>query len=196
MAVRQAHDHEYRAWEKVMNRKHAGDILEPRTLESIQGSSVPIPHATQLTHLQFRRFAGCPMCNLHIQSFIKRHAELVAQGIQVVAVFHSSKNAMLEHQSSTPFPLIADPAKSLYKAFGVESSVLSVLNPKAWPAAIKGLLRHGPGFPARGESALGLPAEFLIDNSGQILAAKYGKHAYDQWGVEEVLELARKAKRP
>lgn len=135
------------------------------------------------------------MCNLHIQSFIKRHSELLANNLQVVAVFHSTPKAMLEHHSNAPFPIVADPTKSLYKAFGVESSIRSVLNPKAWLAGIKGLLRHGPGFPTRGESALGLPAEFLIDADGLILAAKYGTHAYDQWSVEELLELARNTKR-
>jgi hypothetical protein len=136
------------------------------------------------------------MCNLHIQSFIKRHTELLAHNLQVIAVFHSTQKAMLEYHASTPFTLIADPTMTLYKAFGVESSIKSVLNPKAWYAGIKGLLRYGPGFPARGESALGLPAEFLIGPNGRILALKYGKHAYDQWSVEELLELARAANRP
>ena len=178
-----------------MNRKQPGAVLKPLTLESIDGSMVSIPHTTQLTHLQFRRFAGCPMCNLHIQSFINRHNELLAHNLQLVAVFHSTRNAMLEYHARAPFPLIADPTKSLYKAFGVESSIRSVLNPTAWLAGIKGLLRHGPGFPARGESALGLPAEFLIDHDGRILASKYGNHAYDQWSVEELLELASNTKR-
>jgi hypothetical protein len=37
----------------------------------------------------------------------------------------------------------------------------------------------------------GLPADFLIAPSGQVLACKYGSHAYDQWSVDEVLGLAR-----
>lgn len=37
----------------------------------------------------------------------------------------------------------------------------------------------------------GLPADFLIDCDGKVLAAKYGKHAYDQWSVDELLLLAR-----
>ena len=34
---------------------------------------------------------------------------------------------------------------------------------------------------------LGLPADFLIAPDGKILAAHYGKHAADQWTMEELL---------
>ena len=40
------------------------------------------------------------------------------------------------------FPFVADPDKKLYEAFGVEASIMSALNPKAWPAAVKGLFVH------------------------------------------------------
>ena len=170
-----------------------GSLIKSRTVETIQSTRVDIPDPDRLTHLQFRRFAGCPMCNLHIQSFVRRNAELVAHGIEEIAVFHSSRKAMLEHLVTAPFALIADPAKSLYAEFGVEGSFLSVLHPRSWLPAVQGLLRHGVSLPALGESPLGLPADFLIANGGRVLACKYGSHAYDQWTVDEVLELARNA---
>lgn len=174
-----------------MEKISVGDLVERRVIETIQSSHVEIPHPAQLTHLQFRRFAGCPMCNLHIHSFIQRHDELTALGIQEVAVFHSSKKTMHEHHAAAPFALIADPAKSLYAAFGVEASILSVLNPRSWLPAVQGLLRHGVSLPDRGESPLGLPADFLIGKDGRVLACKYGSHACDQWTADELLGLAR-----
>jgi hypothetical protein len=174
-----------------MEHQYPGSTVDHKTLESIQGIHVSIPHPTQLTHLQFRRFAGCPMCNLHIRSFIQRHSDLIAHEIQEVAVFHSSKKAMLKHHSDAPFALIADPMKMLYREFGVESSLMSLINPKAWPAAMTGLLRHGAGLPGFGESVIGLPADFLIDSAGRVIASKYGSHAYDQWSVDELLSLAK-----
>jgi len=146
-----------------------------------------------MLHLQFRRFAGCPICNLHLQSFILRHHELAENQIQEVVVFHSPKSAMLEYQLGAPFPFIADPDKKLYKAFGVEASIMSVLNPKAWPSAVKGLFKQGPGFPSRGESALGLPADFLIDSAGEVITVHYGKHASDHLEFDELLALVHKA---
>jgi hypothetical protein len=100
---------------------------------------------------------------------------------------------MLEHQLNAPFPFVADPDKKVYKALGVETSIMSVLNPKAWPSAVKGLFKQGPGFPSRGESALGLPADILIDSTGMVTTVHYGKHASDQLGFDELLELVREA---
>jgi len=181
----------------IMRQIKPGDIVEPCVLESVQGDAVQIPPPAQIIiHLQFRRFAGCPICNLHLQSYIRRHRELAENQIQEVAVFHSPKSAMLEHQLGAPFSFVADPDKEPYKAFGVEASIMSVLNPKAWPSAIKGLLQQGPGFPSHGESALGLPAEFLIDSTGMVITVHYGKHASDQLEFDELLELVRKAQQP
>jgi len=177
----------------LMSRKNLGDVVEPITVESVNGSSVCIPPKDGFLHLQFRRFAGCPICNLHLRSFIRRHDELLVHGIHEVAVFHSPKSAMLEYQTSGPFPFIADPDKTLYKAFGVETSIWSILNPRTWPAAIKGIFLAGARLPSRGESSLGLPADFLIDTSGKIVALKYGKHASDHWEFDELLELAKAA---
>jgi hypothetical protein len=131
------------------------------------------------------------MCNLHLRSFAQRYAELQKLGIQEVAVFYSSEREMLKHQSEAPFALVADPTKKLYAEFGVESSIFSVLNPRAWLPLFRGILKLGPSLPEAGESLLGLPADFMIGRSGEILACKYGEHAYDQWTVDDLLELAR-----
>jgi hypothetical protein len=36
-----------------------------------------------------------------------------------------------------------------------------------------------------------VPADFLINQTGTIVAVKYGAHADDQWSVDEVIELAK-----
>lgn len=165
--------------------------ISPIELESLQGDTVLIPDTRNIVHLQFRRYAGCPMCNLHLSSFIQRYAELQAEGIREVVVFHSSKGEMLRHGSEAPFPLIPDPDRVLYKEFGVEPSIKSLLHPKALFAGIRGLVSQGWSLPSRREATLGRPADFLVDSDGAIIAVKYGKHAYDQWSVDEVIEKAR-----
>jgi hypothetical protein len=69
----------------------------------------------------------------------------------------------------------------------------AVLSARAWPAAIKGNLRRDKpklgGIPSGG--VLGLPADFLVAPDRSIKAAHYGKHADDQWTVDEMLNLAR-----
>lgn len=169
----------------------AGDHIEPRELESINFGQISLPHESLITHIQFRRFAGCPICNLHLQSFNKRFTALEQAGIAEVVVFHSSKEDMLKYHADAPFPMIADPSKRLYKELGVESSLTSIMHPQAWLPAVKGLFANGAALPGRGESPLGLPADFLIQSDGKILAAKYGQHADDHWSVDEVIDLAK-----
>lgn len=171
-------------------RLRAGDRIERRKLTTIRSETILVPDRQWLTHLQFRRFAGCPICKLHLRSIAQRHRELLDAGIREVAVFHSPVEEMIRHEAALPFSVVADPEKELYVEFGVETSLRSILDPRAWFAALRGLLLFGPGPPAADESALGLPADFLIGPTGEIWACKYGVHADDHWTVDELLGLA------
>ena len=177
-----------------MPKIEVGDVITARELSDIHDKPVRVPDPEQQVHLQFRRFAGCPICNLHMRSINRRHDEILAAGVREVVVFHSSAHAMREFQADLPFAVIADPDKELYREFGVEASPKALLNLGAWSAATRGMT--GKGRPSlRGaaglrEKHLGLPADFLIGSDGRVLAAKYGNHADDQWSVDKLLDLA------
>lgn len=72
-----------------MPRLQIGITAPDLTLTDVTGASVPLPYPDGLVHLQFRRFAGCPVCNLHLRRFAVRHGELRAARVLEVAVFHS-----------------------------------------------------------------------------------------------------------
>jgi peroxiredoxin len=166
-----------------------GDFVVPRELTTYDNKILRIPDRDHIVHLQFRRFAGCPICKLHLRSIGSRIAELEAAGIREIAVFHSSADALRRHGLQLPFAVIADPDEALYQEFGVRKSLRSVLDPRAWSAIVKGLSEFGPGKEAD-ESALGLPADFLIAPDGRVIACNYGKHADDQLSVDELIALA------
>lgn len=179
-------------------RLAAGDKITPRELTTIRAERIGLPGPGGLTHLQFRRFAGCPICNVHLHKLAMRHDELVAAGIHEIAIFHSSAAAMRPHQGGLPFDAVADPTRELYREFGVEQSPRAVLHPSAfttplrpaaWAAVARGLRAGGRPSP-KGDGALGLPADFLINPDGVVVAAHYGRHANDQWSVDELLSLA------
>jgi hypothetical protein len=96
--------------------------------------------------------------------------------------------------------VIADLGKRLYLEFGVESSPRALLDPRAWPSILRGIVhsflsivrdkQRVPSLTPQG-GRFGLPADFLIAPDGRVLARKYGIHADDQWSVDEVLTLAR-----
>ncbi|MFD7260587.1 peroxiredoxin-like family protein [Streptomyces sp. NPDC059874] len=178
-----------------------------RTLTAVlDGAPVAVPDSEsgRLVHLQFRRFAGCPVCHLHLRSVVRRHAEIEAAGIREVVVFHSSAEELRAHVADFPFAVVADPDKRLYVDFGVESSYRSLLSPRAWWPVLRALA-HTTAEMLRGRAKApsffpdggryGLPADFLIGPDGTVLARSYGEHVDDQWPVEKLLTLAEEVRR-
>ncbi|GAA3199611.1 peroxiredoxin-like family protein [Actinocorallia longicatena] len=182
-----------------MSRLVPGTPVTTRTLTDVTGREVALT-GDGLVHLQFRRFAGCPVCNLHLRSIVVRHEEIRAAGIREVVVFHSPGSELREYADGLPFPLVGDPARRLYREFGVERGRRALLNPRAWPViaraigrSVVAVARRRENLPAsRQENGrLGLPADFLIAPDGRILAAHYGEHAADQWPVDALLATSR-----
>jgi peroxiredoxin len=176
----------------------AMDRVPVRQLESVMGAPVRLPDPDRLVHLQFRRFAGCPVCNLHLRSFVTRRGEVEAAGIRELVLFHTNTADLRPHVADLPFDVVADPDKALYREFGVESAARSLLHPKAWPAIVRAiavglpdvLRKRKPTPPSKPEGGrLGLPADFLIAPDGRVLASHHGTHVYDQWSVDELLNL-------
>lgn len=64
-----------------------------------------------------------------------------------------------------------------------------MLSANALGAAIRGAITGRLSKP-KGETGLGLPADFLIAPDGRVLACTYGAHANDQWSVDDLLLLA------
>jgi peroxiredoxin len=109
---------------------NVNDTIARRTLAGVSGKPISVPDGDRLLHLQFRRFAGCPVCNLHLQSFRRRYAEIVAAGIREVVAFHSTADDPRPYTADLPFAVFADPDKRLYREFGVESSVRALVDPR------------------------------------------------------------------
>lgn len=178
----------------------SGTTVRVRRLKAIDGQPVQVPATAGRTHLQFRRFAGCPICHLHLRSFADRYREVADAGITEVVFFHSPAEELRGYQSLLPFTVVADPDKEQYRAFGVEKGVRALTHPQAWRSALRGYAaarrhRHHPDYAGVGSTDgtthLGLPADFLIDPDGTVVAAHYGRHADDQWSVDQLLDTHR-----
>jgi peroxiredoxin len=169
----------------------AGDFVPPTTLESVTGEPIKLPDPNRVVHLQLRRFVDCPICNTHIAALRGRARDIDAAGIKEVIVFHSSATSVRSYQKDLPFLLVGDPKKALYKQFSVQSSI-RFLSLKSLGAAVRGVAHGHFGLRLAG-GPMGLPGDFLIAPSGQLIAVKYGTHAYDQWSVDELIRLAKGA---
>ena len=178
----------------VSERLNPGAQLAPFELETLSHGVVKVPSGG-LLHLQFRRFAGCPICNLHLRAFARHIGKLEAAKVTTVAFFHSSAEVMRPLQGDLPFPVVADLERRWYQRFAVERSALAAMHPSAMWAAMRGLIGTNAN-PTKGEGgASGLPADFLISAEGTVLASHYGTHADDSWSVEQVLALQALAHR-
>jgi peroxiredoxin len=174
---------------------NTGDKVDARTLTTIEGGGVALPAADGLVHLQFRRFAGCPICSLHMHEVARRHDEITKAGVTEVVIFHSSADRLRRYQADLPFAVVADPDRKLYDEFGVHNSIRGVLNRNVARAVGRGMrqtrsARSLAGSLGPTENHLGMPADFLIAPDGTVVARKYGEHADDQWSVDELLRLA------
>ena len=174
---------------------NTGDKVKARKLTTIEGGDIALPAADGLVHLQFRRFAGCPICSLHMHEVAARHAEITNAGITEVVVFHSSADRLRRYRADLPFAVVADPDRKLYDEFGVHNSIRGMLNRNVARAVGRGMrqtrsARSLAGSLAPTENHLGMPADFLIAPDGAVVAHKYGEHADDQWSVDELLRLA------
>lgn len=175
-------------------RPASGDPLSPFVLETLAHGSFRVPNG-RFVHLQFRRFAGCPICSLHLRRFARVHQKLASADVDVVAFFHSSAATLAPYHGDLPFPVVADPERVYYSRFGVGSSLLGLVHPKVVWSGMKGLF-VAPSSPFVGEGGhSGLPADLLVDPEGRLVASHYGAHADDQWEPEEVLELRARVRR-
>jgi peroxiredoxin len=167
-----------------------GDVVPAVSATTIHGKPVTIPdREVRWVHLQFRRFAGCPVCNFHLRSLSLRNPEIQAKGIHEIVFFHSAREEMLRYQAELPFDCVADPTKSFYRRFGVETSLLAPFHPAVLWAGMRNFLATRRLYTRAENGILGLPADFLIEPDGRVAACRYGTHAYDNWGADELLRL-------
>jgi peroxiredoxin len=170
-------------------RIEANSTLEPLQLQTLAHGTLTVPSA-RITHLQFRRFAGCPICNTRLRAYAKRVGELREAGIDPIVFFHTEVQALDSYRAELPFAVVADPGRVHYARFGVERSALAAMNLPSMGSALETMFGGGKLFKGWG-AVDGLPAEFLVGPDGRVLAAKYGTTADDHWEIDEILALAK-----
>lgn len=159
----------------------------------IYGRKVDIGGAGRRTLLCFFRDAACPFCNFRIFELTHHHAALSALGLDIVAVFTSTPEAVQRFvaRKPRPFSVIADPTSHAHEIYGIERSLWRKLKGIVTrvPTLLKGL--RIVGLAGLNTTNL-MPADFLIDEEGNIAEAYYGGDAGDRIPFDRVeLFLAR-----
>lgn len=145
----------------------------------------------------FFRHAGCPFCNLRVHALTKIHEEVKAKGLEMIFFFESKKEVLLRsifHKEVSPIPLIADPQKLQYAAYGLEPSAgiaakshLTSFVQTAFRARLAGVPIH---LMADGESIKTIPAEFLIDRELIVKKVHYSQGLNDRISIDIIRTFA------
>ncbi|WP_276372186.1 peroxiredoxin-like family protein [Chryseolinea sp. H1M3-3] len=143
-------------------------------------------------YLTFERNVGCPVCNLRTHELLKHANFFKSRGITVLMVYESGEEMMKAYlgENNYPFHFIADPQNKLYHLYGVERSVLKVIN-GLFNGLLSKVLAGNKLFakPMRQDGHLDrIPAEFVIDPYGKILVAHYGKFVGDHLPLDVLMK--------
>lgn len=166
-----------------------GQLARKFKVEDIDRNSITLnDYAGKKLLLAFFRHAACPLCNLRVHQLISKYPDLQNQGLHILAFFESSQEMIQKYvgQQHAPFPIIADPKRTIYKLYEVESS---------WIGTLRGLLRFSDFSDAKKQGLMFfhphndvtvLPADFLIGPDLIVQTAYYGKDIGDHLPIEEV----------
>jgi peroxiredoxin Q/BCP len=151
-------------------------------LPAIDGSMFDTTKLTGSRYLlAFFRFASCPFCNMRMHELVTRYHEL-GDGFGIVAVFDSPLDNLRRHamRHDAPFPVLADTSGRYYREFGIEQSVTGVMKGilLRMPTLIRGIQNGYLPLRIRG-SLTTMPADLLVDESGVIRTAHYGRDEGD-----------------
>ncbi len=145
--------------------------------------------------LGFYRNVSCPFCNRRIHRMMSYQSALQKKDVQLVFMFESNPEklkASVLHNAISPWPLISDHEKIIYKQYGVEQSFIKQVKTLLYgnlSEAKKEL--SGYAFPEDKDATLNLiPADFFINENFFIEKAHYGAHIDDHIDIEEVKKFA------
>ncbi|SFD82520.1 peroxiredoxin family protein [Thermophagus xiamenensis] len=166
------------------------------TAQDIHGKEIRLSnYRGQKIILSFFRNVNCPFCNRRVHQLMFNNIHFKNAGVQLVLLFESSNEKLLSssfHRGISPWPLIGDPEKKIYKLYGVEQSTIKMMK-TMFVANLNQAKKETKelNLPQDKDASMNLiPADFLIDENFKIVKAHYGKHLDDHIDFNELKAFA------
>lgn len=167
-------------------------------LNDIYGRTIDLnDYRDKKVFIGFFRHAGCPFCNIRVHALQKIREELKAKGMEMIFFFESKQSVLLMstfHKEVSPIPLISDPEKKTYSAYGLEPSGyksavshLTSFVQTAYKASRLGVPIH---MMADGESISTMPAEFLLGEGLVVKEIHYSERLNDRLSLSTIRDFA------
>ncbi len=122
-----------------------------------------------------------------------RYEEFRAAGAEVAAVSFAQSKALLPYARDLhlPFPLLSDPERGAYKAYGLlRGSFWSIFGPKTVWEYVK-LISHGRLFRGIQADPFQLGGDFVIDGQGIVRFAYRSEEPTDRPSADRLLQAVR-----
>jgi signal transduction histidine kinase/peroxiredoxin len=170
----------------------AGQPAKLFVADDIAGQRIALAdYAGRKVLLAFLRSASCPLCNARIWYLTQNYARFHEQGLDVIAVLESPREATLRYtrRLHVPFPLIPDPQLELFRLYGVGRSWLGMRGSIRLGLRLRSWRNGHRRFVSEG--ALNqLPADILITPDLVVYRAHYGQDVGDHLSLREVEQFA------
>ncbi len=113
----------------------------------------------------------------------------------MILLFESTQEKLLSsvfHQGISPWPLIGDPDKNIYKQYRIESSISKVVK-SLFTTDMRQATKYAESLslPTDKDASLTLiPADFFIDENFKIVKAHYGRNLDDHVSLDDLKSFA------
>lgn len=159
------------------------------------GALVPLAQfwSAQPLLIFFMRHFGCAACREHLFQIRGAYTALQAQGSAVVAVAQHDPDLTARYAQTyhLPFPVLADPARQAYQAFGVvEGTYWETAGPHVVAHQIKlSLQGNVMGLPRSVGASRQLGGTFVVDTGGVVQFAHLARPVYHYPAIQTYLDL-------
>lgn len=140
--------------------------------------------------LIFLRYAGCPLCQLHISEISRKYPQIAAKDTDVIVFVRSRVNTLVQegYPGGFPFKLVADPDGDFYKLYGVGSgNIKDMLTPNVIKKAVKATIRGHKQGKMEGNQWQ-LPGDFIVGKDGKLKLAHVGSDIGDNLKSDELMK--------
>ena len=161
------------------------------TIADVNGNTINLAdYKGKKVMLTFYRNVGCPVCNLRFHELQGQSDYFKSKGLVLLAVYESSTESMKQYlEGESPYAkMIPNPDQRLYQLYDIDRSMGKVM---------KGMFHGAMGKMKQGKKLFNkkikqdgnsnrIGADFLIDESGKVVTAYYGKFIGDHLSIEKI----------
>jgi hypothetical protein len=127
----------------------------------------------------------------------ERYEEIRRLGGEVLVVSFARPDhlALYVAAGPLPFPVVADPTRQAYQAFGLERTSWSAMLAARSVLRYLGLILRGwlPRRPQEGEDVLQLGGDFVLDATGRVVYVHRSAEPTDRPPARELIDAVRQA---